>query len=122
MKDAPKDHLTLDATDTIRERRTSYALTQMVKLEKYLDDDRLAIDNNASERAEKNIVLGQKNFLFFGSDAGSDNAAIIYTLIETAKLNKIKSEAWLTHLIQTIGGCKQTQLNHLLPWNWKTDQ
>ena len=79
----------------------SYAITQMAKLEKYLDDGRLSIDNNASERAVKNIVLGRKNFLFFGSDAGGDNAAIIYTLIETAKLNKINSEAWLTHVIQT---------------------
>ena len=99
-------------------KAVSYALTQMTKLERYLDDGRLAIDNNASERAVKNIVLGRKNFLFFGSDAGGDNAAIIYTLIETAKLNKINSEAWLTHVIQTIGDCKQTQLDHLLPWNW----
>lgn len=103
-------------------KAVSYAITQMTKLEKYLDDGRLAIDNNASERAVKNIVLGRKNFLFFGSDAGGANAAIIYTLIETAKLNMINSEAWLTQVIQTIGDCKQTQLDHLLPWNWKADQ
>lgn len=103
-------------------KAVSYAITQMGKLEKYLDDGRLSIDNNASERAVKNIVLGRKNFLFFGSDAGGDNAAIIYTLIETAKLNKINSEAWLTHVIETIGDCKQTQLDHLLPWNWAADK
>ena len=59
----------------------SYAITQLDKLRKYLSDGRLAIDNNVSERAVKNIILGRKNFLFFGSDAGGDHAAVIYTLI-----------------------------------------
>lgn len=97
----------------------SYAITQLDKLGKYLGDGRLAIDNNASERAVKNIILGRKNFLFFGSDASGENAAVIYTLIETAKLNGVNPQAWLSHVIETIGDAKQTQLDHLLPWNWK---
>lgn len=97
----------------------SYAITQLDKLRKYLSDGRLAIDNNVSERAVKNIILGRKNFLFFGSDAGGDHAAVIYTLIETAKLNGVNPQTWLTHVIETIGDCKQTRLDHLLPWNLK---
>ena len=97
----------------------SYAITQMGKLRKYLSDGRLSIDNNISERAVKNIIIGRKNFLFFGNDRAGEKAAIIYTLIETAKLNNINPQAWLTHVIETIGEAKQTRLDHLLPWNWQ---
>ena len=100
----------------------SYAITLLGKLRKYLSDGHLAIDNNLSERAVKSIILGRKNFLFFGNDRVGDNAAIIYTLIETVKLNNINTQAWLTHVIETIGDCKQTRLDHLLPWNWKPEQ
>ena len=95
-----------------------YAINQMKHLRHYLDDGRLAVDNNAAERAVKNIVLGRKNYLFFGSDHAGERAAVIYTLIETAKLNRINPQAWLTDVIATIGECKQTNLDHLLPWNW----
>ena len=69
---------------------------------------------------QKNIILGRKNFLFFGNDRAGDHAAILYTLIETAKLNSVNSQAWLAHVIETIGDAKQTQLDHLLPWNWNS--
>ncbi|MEM6539151.1 MAG: transposase domain-containing protein [Pseudomonadota bacterium] len=83
-----------------------------------LPDERLAVDSNAAERAVKNIAFRRKNFLFFGSDHAGERAAVINTMIETAKLNRVNLQAWLVYVIATVGECKQTNLVHLLPWNW----
>jgi transposase len=61
-----------------------YARSRWVALTRYLDDGRLEISNNAAERAIRPLVLGRKNYLFAGSDAGGERAAAAYTLIETA--------------------------------------
>ena len=64
--------------------------------------------NNAAERALRVVVLGRKNYLFTGSDAGGERAAAIYSLIGTAKLNGIELEAYLRDVI--------TRMDELLPW------
>ncbi len=79
-----------------------YALSRWEALTRYLDDGTLAIDNNAVERAIRPLVLGRKNWLFAGSDAGGDRAAAIYSLIETAKLNGLDPEAYLCAVLDRI--------------------
>jgi transposase len=54
------------------------------------------MSDHAAERAIRSITLGRKNYLLAGSDAGGRRAAIMYTLIETAKLNGVDSKAWAT--------------------------
>ena len=95
-----------------------YALTRLKKLKIYLGDGRLAIDNNAAERALRGPVLGRKNYLFAGSDTGGTRAANLYTLIETAKLNHVDPQAWLTHVLAHIPDHKINRINELLPWNF----
>jgi len=51
----------------------------------YATDGRLEMSNNAAERAIRPLALGRKNYLFSGSDAGGDRAAVIYTVVETCK-------------------------------------
>src|SRR3712207_8589261 len=68
----------------------------------YLDHGCLEADNNAAERAMKPIALGRKNFLFVGSAGGGKSAAIAYTLIQTAKLNGVDPQAWLTDGLSRI--------------------
>ena len=63
-----------------------YALSRWQALTRYVSDGRLEMSNNAAERAMKPPVLGRKNYLFCGSDAGGQRAACIYTIIETAKM------------------------------------
>lgn len=72
-----------------------YALNRMPKARAYLSDGRLELDNNICERSIRPIALGRKNYLFMGS-VGGKAAAIAYTLIETAKMNSVDPEAWLT--------------------------
>ncbi|WP_208989091.1 transposase [Pseudovibrio sp. POLY-S9] len=49
----------------------------------------MELDNNTAERAMRPVALGQKNYLFMGSEGGSKAAANAYTFIETAKLNNV---------------------------------
>ena len=64
-----------------------YALSRWEALSRYAGDGRLAIDNNLAERALRGIAVTRKNFLFLGSEAGGERAAILYTVLESAKLN-----------------------------------
>ena len=95
-----------------------YALTRMKKLRPYLDHGFLELDNNAAERAMKPVAIGRKNYLFVGSEGGGKAAAIAYTLIETAKLNGIDPQAWLTWVLTKIADHKITRLNELMPWRY----
>ncbi len=74
--------------------------------------------NNAAERAIRPLALGRKNYLFAGSDEGGRRAAIMYTLIETARLNGVDPEAWLADVIARIADHPINRVDQLLPWNW----
>jgi len=95
-----------------------YGLTRWPSFTLFLEDGRVAIDNNAAERAIKPVVLGRKNFLFAGSDAGGEVVADAMTLIETAKMAGLDPEAYLADVLARINDHLVTELDALLPWNW----
>jgi len=70
----------------------------------------------------KNLAVGMKNYLFAASDKGGERAATIYSLIETAKLNGVNPQSWLTHVINTIQDYPNKQIDDLLPWNWTPEE
>jgi transposase len=94
-----------------------YARSRWDALTAYVDDGRLEISNNAAENAIRPVTLGRRNWLFAGSDAGGDRAAIFYTLIRSAKLNDLEPEAWLRDVLTHIGEHPINRLDELLPWN-----
>jgi transposase len=98
-----------------------YALARMKKLRPYLDRGFLEIDNNTAERAMKPVAIGRKNYLFVGSEGGGKAAATAYTLIETAKLNAVDPQAWLTHVLGRIADHKITRLDELMPWRYTAE-
>ena len=99
-----------------------YGLSRWPALCCYMSDGRIEIDNNAAERSIRGIALGRKNYLFGGSDTGSQRAAAIYSLIETCKLNAIDPEAYLRDILGPIADHKINRITELLPWNWKKHQ
>lgn len=81
-------------------------------------DGRLALDNNAAERALRSVAVGRKNYLFAGSELGAERAAAFYTLIETAKMNRLDPEGYLRDVLTRIADHPAKRLSDLLPWNW----
>jgi hypothetical protein len=101
-------------------RAIQYALARWEALMRYAGDGRLAIDNNAAERALRTIAVTRKNFLFLGSEAGGERAAILYTVLESARLNGLDPEGYLADVIARLAqGHPINRLNELLPWNWQ---
>jgi hypothetical protein len=65
------------------------------------------------------IAITRKNFLFLGSEAGGERAAILYTVLESAKLNGLDPEAYLAGVIDRMAkGHPINRLAGLLPWTW----
>jgi transposase len=99
-----------------------YILGHWDALNRYTTDGRLEADNNLAENLLRGIALGRKNFLFAGSDAGGANAAILYTLIETAKLTGIEPYAYLCDVLGRIADHPINRIDELLPWRWATER
>ncbi len=68
------------------------------------------------------IALGRKSWLFAGSERGAERAAVMYTLIQTAKLNDVDPQAWLADVLRRINDQPVSKLDELLPWNWRKHQ
>ena len=96
-----------------------YMLKRVDAFTRFLDDGRICISNNAAERALRGIALGRKAWLFAGSDRGGERAAVMLTLIQTAKLNDVDPQAWLADVLARIADHKINDLAALLPWNWR---
>jgi len=97
----------------------NYMLRRWPAFSSFLDDGRVCITNNAAERALRCVPLGRKAWLFCGSDRGGQRAAVIYSLIGTAKLNDVDPQAWLADVLARIAGHPANRLDELLPWNWR---
>jgi transposase len=96
-----------------------YMLKRWPGFTRFLEDGRICLTNNAAERALRGIALGRKSWLFAGSDRGGDRAAMMYSLIVTAKMNDIDPQAWLADVLARIAEHPAQRLDELLPWNWK---
>jgi transposase len=99
-----------------------YALGRLPKARPYLENGVLETDNNSVEHAMKPVAIGRKNWTFAGSEGGGKAMAIAYTLIETAKLNKVDPQAWLTDVLGGIADHKINRIDELLPWKWAAAQ
>jgi len=96
-----------------------YLLRRVDVFTRFLEDGRICLSNNAAERALRGIALGRKSWLFAGSDRGGERAALMLTLIQTARLNEVDPQAWLADVLARIADHKITELAALLPWNWR---
>src|SRR5262249_54795776 len=98
----------------------NYMLTRWDTFTRFLNDGRICLTSNGAERALRRIALGRKSWLFAGSDRGGERAAVMYTLIQTARLNDVDPQAWLADVLARIKDHNIQNLAALRPWNWKT--
>lgn len=96
-----------------------YMLTRWDAFTRFLDDGRICLTNNAAERALRGIALGRKSWLFAGSDRGGRRAAVMYSLIVTAKMNDVDPQAWLADVLVRIASHPAHRIDELLPWHWQ---
>ena len=96
-----------------------YMLTRWQAFTCLLDDGRICLSNNAAERALRGLALGRKSWLFAGSERGAERAAVMYTLIHTAKLNAVDPQVWLADVLARIADHPVNRVDELLPWKWK---
>ena len=95
-----------------------YGISRWSSFTLFLEDGRVAIDNNAAERGMRPIGVGRRNWLFAGSDTGGETLARAMTIIETAKMNGLDPQAYLTDVLSRIHDHKINKLDELLPWKW----
>ena len=96
-----------------------YSLSNWRALTRYLDDGNVPIDNNAAENAVRPLVVGRKNWLFVGSQQAGERAAVVMSLIESAKLNGHDPWAYLKDVFERLPTQKYRDLAQLLPHNWR---
>lgn len=85
----------------------------------FLANGYLDIDNNKAERAMRRVAIGRKNWLFAGSDQGSKNAAVIYSILEICKQNGINTFDYLKDVLTKLPSAKQSEIKNFTPYNWQ---
>jgi transposase len=97
----------------------TYTLNQARSLQRYLDDDRLAIDNNRCEASLRGIAIGRGNWMFTGSEAGGRAAAAMFSLISSARRHDVEPLSYLTDLFTRLPATPISQLDQFLPDRWQ---
>jgi len=97
----------------------TYALNQWEVLNRYVENPILDIDNNLSERTLRMVVIGRKNYMFAGSEAGAWRAAIIYSLVASCKLNGHDPFAYFNDVLRKVSTHPADKIDELLPSNWR---
>src|SRR5690554_257060 len=104
------------------ERALRYTHTIYRRLARYHLDGKYKIDNNLIENSIRGMAIGRKNYLFCGNHDSAENAAIMYSLIETCKAHEVDPREWLTDVLKRISVYNKDyslDLADLLPHNWK---
>ena len=100
-------------------RAIDYSLSNWPALTTFLDDGAVPIDNNAAENAIRPLAVGRRNWLFVGSQLAGERAAVLMSLIESAKLSGHDPWAYLKDVFERLPSLKNRDLAQLLPHNWR---
>jgi hypothetical protein len=93
----------------------AYTLNLWPRLVRYVEDGRFQIDNNLIENSIRPVALGRKNYLFAGSHEAAQQAAMIYSLMATCKINNVEPFEWLKNVLTILPDYPANQLHKLLP-------
>ena len=96
-----------------------YLGRQRKPLSTFLDDARIPMHNNDSERDLRHVAVGRKNWLVFGSERGGDVACRLYSLVLSCKQAGVDPEAYIEDVLNRVGTTPHSQIATLTPWGWK---
>ena len=99
----------------------SYSINQEKYLRVFLTDGEVPMDNNCAEQAIRPFTIGRKNFVITESDHGARASAVLYSLVETARANRLNSykyfELLLTEIPKHMNDTDLSFMDDLLPWS-----
>jgi hypothetical protein len=95
-----------------------YAVMQETALRRFLEDGRLPMTNNHSERALRGIATGRRAWMFFGSDDHATAAANLFSLIASCELHGLDAETYLAELIHVLPFWPRERYLELAPKYW----
>ena len=110
-----KDKLNMVLPKSAIGQAIAYTLTLWPRLIRYIDQGRFNIDNNLIENSIRPVALGRKNYMFAGSHDAAQQAAIVYSLLATCKINNVEPFEWLSNTLSVISTYPADQLFKLLP-------
>ena len=103
---------------TLATRALGYASNQEHELRRVLLDGRLPLDNTRSERALRKVVVGRKNWLFYGSELHAGAAAALFTLIASCRLHRLDPFSYLEELLRVLPYWPRDRYLELSPLRW----
>jgi transposase len=101
-------------------RALGYALNQEIELRRVLEDAEIPLDNTRAERALRKIVVGRKNWMFYGSDTHAEAAAAIFTLVASCRLHRLDPYVYLDEVLRVLPFWPRERYLELAPYHWST--
>lgn len=95
-----------------------YLTNQWMALQRFVQDGRVAIDNNRAENQLRIVAVGRKNWLFAGSFEGARRAALLYSLVQSCKLADVAPFAYLKDVLLRLATHPHRQIDQLTPQRW----
>ncbi len=106
------------AGNELLRKAVSYAIRQRNPLLAHLDDGRLPIHNNDTERDLRHVVTGRKNWMTLASEKGGNVAARLYSIVLSCKLAKVNVERYLEDVLVAVATTPSSRIAELTPWGW----
>ncbi len=103
-------------------KAVKYAWNQRETLKAFIEHGCVELDNNAAERAIRQVAVGRKNYMFAGSVKGGKTAAILYSLIGSCKVLGINPQAYLEDVLMKVAITPQSEAHTLTLWGWQKSQ
>lgn len=119
MRCCPRRHDLTNQLSAEAEPLHTYATKQRDRLERFLIDPRLVLDNNCAERALRVTALGRKNSMFAGSAEHAQNLAMLHTIIATCRLHDVNPYDYIRDILIRIQTHPASRIAELSPWRWQ---
>lgn len=97
-----------------------YATNQEQELRRVLVDGRLPLDNTRAERSLRKVVVGRKNWMFYGSNTHAESAAAIFSLVASCRLHGIEPEQYFDEVMRALPDWPKDRYLELSPKHWRT--
>jgi transposase len=97
----------------------TYATKQRARLERFLYDPKLGLDNNPAERALRIVALGRKRSLFAGSSEHAQNLAVLHSIVATCRLHEVNPYEYIRDMLIRVQTHPASRVAELMPWRWK---